>query len=194
MLRIATYPEGDTPEALRRQVLAAQDEAWPSDSGSAAASLAPVHDPALQPVSMLLVEGDTVVSALDVLFKQIEHAEWSLAAAGLSTVVTPLAHRGRGFGRMLVTHAYEAMPTFGVDLGVFTCDRPLQGFYAACGWEWLPGTVLVGGTPEEPFPSDSPWMDKLTFGAFFSPAAREARPAFLGARVLLHSGAIDRLW
>lgn len=194
MPSIVTYPEGETPQHLRRQVRAAQEEAWPSDDEADAVSLAAVHDPALQPLSMLLVDGDTVLSALDLLFKQIRHEGWSLAAAGLSTVVTPVGYRGRSFGHMLATHACRAMPDFGADLGLFTCDRPLKPFYEACGWEALPGAVLVGGTPEDPFPSDSPGMDKITLGAFFSPVALQARTAFLGARIPLHSGLIDRLW
>jgi GNAT superfamily N-acetyltransferase len=191
---IVTYPEGETPQQLRQQVRAAQEEAWPSDDAADAVSLAPVHDPALQLLSLILVDGDTVLSALDLLFKQIRYEGWSLAASGLSTVVTPLACRGRGFGQMLATHACRAMPGFGADLGLFTCDRPLKSFYEACGWETLPGAVPVGGTPEDPFPSDSPGMDKVTLGAFFSPEALEARTAFLDARIPLHSGLIDRLW
>lgn len=143
---------------------------------------------------MILVDDDRVLAALDMLFKRIEHAGRSWGAAGLSTVVTPRADRGRGFGQLLVAHALHAMPDLEVDLGLFTCDRSLQGFYEGCGWETLAGTVLIGGTALEPFPSDAPGMDKVTLGAFFSRAAREARPAFLGARVQLHSGSIDRLW
>ena len=81
-----------------------------------------------------------------------------------------------------------------VDLGLFTCDRPLLPFYAAAGWSQLPGAVLVGGTPEDPFPSNRPGFDKVTMGDFFSPAARAAAPAFRHTRIELHSGSIDRLW
>jgi GNAT superfamily N-acetyltransferase len=189
-----TCAEGETPDSLRRQVRAAQEEAWPSDAREDAMSLAPVHDPTLRPLSMILVDDDSVLAALDVLFKRIEHDGRSWDAAGLSTVVTPRANRGRGFGHLLVAHAFQTMPDLGADLGLFTCDRPLQAFYENCGWETLPGTVLIGGTADEPFASDCAGMDKVTLGGFFSPAAREARPTFLGAQLQLHSGSIDRLW
>lgn len=86
------------------------------------------------------------------------------------------------------------MTALGVDVGLFTCDRPLQPFYEACGWEPLPGPILVGGTPDQPFPSDQPGFDKVTLGCFFSQRAVEARSHFLNARVILHSGDIDKLW
>lgn len=191
---VVTCAEGETPTSLRRQVRAAQEEAWPSGAGDDAMSLAPVHDPSLRPLSMILVDDGRVLAALDVLFKRIEHGDRAWDAAGLSAVVTPRADRGRGFGRLLVAHAFHAMPDLGADLGLFTCDRPLQAFYEDCGWETLTGTVLIGGTADEPFASDTAGMDKVTLGGFFSAAAREARQAFLGARIRLHSGSIDRLW
>lgn len=94
----------------------------------------------------------------------------------------------------MVVAAREAMPALGVDLAVFTCDRELQRFYERAGFEGLGGAVLVGGTAEDPFPSDQPGFDKVTLGAFFSPAARAGRASFEHARIELHPGEIDRLW
>jgi GNAT superfamily N-acetyltransferase len=191
---VETFPEAETPGVLRTQVREMQDQAWPSTEPGSPLDLGPVHDPALRPLSMLLVEEGSVLSALDVLFKQIVHAGQELSAAGLSTVVTPRAHRGRGYGRTLVTWAREALPALDVDLGLFTCDRSLGAFYEECGWEILHGTVLVGGTPDQPFPSDQPGFAKVTLGAFFTPTAIQARESMLDARVMLHCGVIDKLW
>jgi aminoglycoside 2'-N-acetyltransferase I len=58
-----------------------------------------------------------------------------------------------------------------LDLGLFTCDRPLQGFYERAGWHLLPGAVLVGGTRRSPFPSDQPGFDKVTMADCFSAEA-----------------------
>ena len=91
-----TFPEAETPGVLRNQVREMQEQAWPSTEHGSPVDLGPVHDPALRPMSMLLIEEDTVLCALDVLFKQIVHAGQELSSAGLSTVVTPRAHRGRG--------------------------------------------------------------------------------------------------
>jgi hypothetical protein len=91
-----------------------------------------------------------------------------------------------------VEAAREAIEASGVDLGIFTCDRPLQAFYEGAGWQLLPGTVLVGGTPESPFPSDQ--FDKVTMARFFSPRARDRADTFVGSRIELYPGAIDKLW
>jgi len=192
-VRVLSFPEAETPPALRRQALALQDEEWPGDSGAGSG-----HDPALRPVTMLLVDdgdGDVVVVAsLDVLSKTVQHAGRSYRASGLSAVVTRRDLRGLGHGRALVMAATEAIATSDADIGLFTCDRPLQAFYASAGWDVLPGAVVVGGTPAAPFPSDAPGFDKVTMARFFSPAARRHRDDFDNARIELYPGDIDRLW
>jgi hypothetical protein len=113
--------------------------------------------------------------------------------AGLSAVVTDEAVRGRGHGTTLVAEARRLLEAEAdADLGIFTCDRGLQRFYERAGWEHLPGAVLVGGTPDDPFPSDG--LGKVTLAAFFTERARAAAPTFVGARIALYPGRIDRLW
>ncbi len=189
-VRIVVCAEAEVPHDLRMQVVALQHQAWPSDS---ALDPAPWHDPAEDPLSVLLLDDDErVVSALDILSKEIVHGGASYRASGISAMVTGVAVRGRGFGRRLAGVARETMRVSGADLGIFTCDTPLRELYASAGWEHLPETVLVGGTREDPFPSDR--FDKVTMACFFSQKAKAAREGFIGARVELFSGSIDRLW
>jgi GNAT superfamily N-acetyltransferase len=100
--------------------------------------------------------------------------------------------RGRGHGRRLVTAARDLIAGRGTDLGIFTCDRPLAGFYESAGWQVLPETVLIGGTPDRPFPSDQ--FDKVTLAAFFTDHARRYAKTFDHARIALYPGDIDKLW
>ena len=188
-MRIVSFPEPDTPRELRAQVLRLQRQAWPSDEPLA---LGPTHDPALSPLSMLLVEDGRVLAALDVLSKDIVHCGRRYSAGGLSTVVTDQELRESGFGGLLVEAAYAAIEKSGVDLGIFTCDPPLQGFYERAGWSALPGTVLIGGTPDTPLPSDA--LDKVTIGRFISVGAQRERMTFVGSRIGLYPGEIDKLW
>jgi len=192
-MQIMAFPEAATPPELRAQVLALQHQAWPP-TDAAASSRTLTHDPALRPRSMLLVEGGRVLAALDILSKEIVHAGWRYRAGGLSTVVTRREARGRGHGRRLVAAARQAMAAEHLDLGLFTCDRPLQGFYEGAGWQFLPGAVLIGGTRSCPFPSDQPGFDKVTMAAFFSAEAQRQQSSFQHSRIELHPGAIDRLW
>ncbi|WP_436492808.1 GNAT family N-acetyltransferase [Actinokineospora sp. HUAS TT18] len=181
-MRVVSYPFDAVPAELRDQVTELWVEAWQDPSG---------HDPVLGPVSMLLIDGETVHAALDILGKEIVHAGERYVAGGLSTVVTRKTSRGQGHGKQLVAAARAAMSR-GFDLGLFTCDRPLVPFYESAGWRALPGTVLVGGTPSAPFPSDRPGFDKVTMAEFFSPRVDQA--AFANARIELYPGEIDKLW
>ena len=122
-------------------------------------------------MSLLLVDGGRVLSALDILSKEFEHAGERYAARGLSAVVTDEALRGRGHGRTLVGAAREQIRASGADLGLFTCERSLAPFYESAGWSMVPGAVVVGGTPDDPFPSDQ-LPDSVTFAGFFSAKAR----------------------
>ena len=189
-MRVVSYPEPAVPHELRAQMVALQNQAWPSDGP---ATLAPWHDGALDPLSVLLVDDDArVLSALDILSKPIDHAGQSFDASGISAMVTDERRRGEGYGRALAGAALTIMREAGADLGIFTCDRHLQGFYEGAGWEYLPGTVLVGGTPQDPFPSER--FDKVTMASFFSAKANHARERFVKARVELFPGDIDKLW
>jgi aminoglycoside 2'-N-acetyltransferase I len=191
-VQILSFPEMATPVPLRVQVKEIQEQAWPSDG--VVDVDAPTHDPLLRPLSMLLVDEGTVLACLDILFKEIVHGGERFAAGGLSTVVTSKRARGLGHGRRLVTAARGEMIAQGLDLGLFTCDRALQAFYGSVGWRALPGTVLVGGTPDDPFPSDQRGFDKVTMADFFSAAARDAQASFHHSRIELYPGHIDKLW
>jgi aminoglycoside 2'-N-acetyltransferase I len=185
---VLRYAESDLPEELRVQVLKAQIAAWSTTSGE------PGPDPALSPLSLLLVEQGTVLSSLTILSKEIVHGGASYFAGGLSSVVTPPNGRGGGYGHQLVVAAREFMKDSGFDLGLFTCDRPLQRFYEGAGWSTLIASVLIGGTAEDPFPSDGPGFDKVTMGDFMSEYACSNRDSFHSARICVYPGDIARLW
>ena len=107
-MEILRFPEAEVPKKLRDQVVALQDQAWPPDD-AAAEGAGPIHDPALLPISLLLLDGDRVVSALDILSKELVHAGARLQASGVSTMVTDEAERGKGFGSILVEAARDQM-------------------------------------------------------------------------------------
>jgi hypothetical protein len=188
-VQILTFAEGDVPEDLRAQQVALQEQAWPSEGEP---DTAPWHDPALRAVCVLLVDDARVVSALDLLSKPLAHDGETWEATGLSTVVTDRSRRGAGLASTLVRASHELIAGSGADLGLFTSDPDLRPLYEGAGWEVLPGTVLVGGTPEDPFPSDA--LGKLTFGAFFTARAIAAHDRFVGSRIELFPGTVDRLW
>jgi aminoglycoside 2'-N-acetyltransferase I len=177
---VLSFPESTVPADLRAQVRALHE------------AHRPPHDPALRPLTLLLIADGRVLSVLDILSKYLVHDGERFAASGLSRVITDPRERRKTYGRQLVRAARDTMAASGADLGIFTCDRPLQRFYEWCGWQTLPGTTLIGGTPERPFPSDQ--FDKVTLASFFSAKARLHAPAFNHSQIALYSGEIDRLW
>ncbi|WP_314251148.1 GNAT family N-acetyltransferase [Streptomyces kutzneri] len=187
-MRVIGCAEADLPAGLAQQVAELEDAAWPGAE--------PGHDPALAPRALLLLAADgTVAASLALLFKEIRLAGRTYRAAGLSAVVTRPALRGRGCGARLVAEARAGLAADpAVDLALFSCDRPLAAFYEAAGFEVLPGTVLVGGTPEDPLATDDPGFDKLVLAAFFTDDPGRDHAAFTGVRVPLHPGNTDRLW
>ncbi|MGH3495719.1 MAG: GNAT family N-acetyltransferase [Sciscionella sp.] len=187
-MHVESYPDALVADDLREQALALQDQAWPPDPDDVPTG----HDPALNPVAVLLIEDGRVVACLDILSKQFNHAGQNYQASGISAMVTDTALRRQGYGHRLVVEARALIERGGADLGIFTCDRPLAGFYERAGWSVLPGTVLIGGTPDEPFPSDR--FDKVTLATFFTERAHHNADHFKGARIALYPGDIDKLW
>jgi GNAT superfamily N-acetyltransferase len=185
MPQLVSCPQAQLPPTLAAEQLRLHRQAWPEtyDAG---------HDPELDPVTLLLLDGQKALAVLDILSKDLEHHGRQYSASGLSAVVTDQAARGRGHGLRLVREARRTMAERGRDLGIFTCDTGLAGFYRKAGWQLLPGTVLIGGTREQPFPSDQ--FDKVTFGSLFTPHAQGHAADFEHARIELYPGLLDKLW
>jgi predicted GNAT family N-acyltransferase len=192
---LVSFPEGEVPERLRRQAIALQQQAWPTTDPD---DLSPWHDPASNAVSVLLVDSDDrVLSTLDILSARLDFGGVSYAASGISAMVTDRSRRGAGHGRIVAEAAATIMEANGADIGIFTCDHHLRSFYASAGWGHLAGSTLIGGTPTRPFPSDqfdSGQFNKVVMARFFTPKAKAAERDFVGARIPLHPGEIDRLW
>jgi GNAT superfamily N-acetyltransferase len=188
-MRVLSFPQHTVPPALHVQIVASRDQAWPRSPNEPPTD----HDPALQPVTMLLVDDrEVVLASLAILSKEITHYGQRYAASGLSTVVTDQSHRHRGHGHRLVTAAREQIAASGADLSIFTCDRALAMFYRRAGWRILPGAVLIGGTPENPFPSDR--FDKVVLADLITDHARDHAASFNHARIELYPGEVDKLW
>lgn len=184
-MHIETVPEAELAPDRAAQRSRLHRQAWP-DSDDAG------HDPALNPITMLLVDEEIVLATLDLLSKTVSHRGRDYRAGGLSAVVTDSLGRHRGYGSALVRAARLSLQNLGRDLALFTCDSYLSRFYLDAGFELLPGTVLVGGTPTDPLRSDA--FDKVTFSAFYTTLAAAHRTDFIGADIELYPGDIDRLW
>jgi len=183
VIEIIACPEEDLPGDLLRQTLATLRNEWPGAFTCVKADRAELNDPALHAMIFSLLVDSHLASHLSVQRKTIEHGGETYKAYGLSGVLTVPAFRGNGYGERVVRAATAFMKQEGADIGLFTCDLPLQAFYERCGWTLLEGAWLVGGTRARPFPSDA--LGKITFGRFFSARAQASRNDFMGAAIWL---------
>jgi aminoglycoside 2'-N-acetyltransferase I len=175
----------------RRQAWDLKQQAWPDPDDVG-------HDPLLSPVAVLILESDAspegehVVATLDILSKTIQHAGQTYLSSGLSAVVTDRSRRRDGIGTTLVTSAREHIRATAADLTVFSCEEALISFYTRCGFDVLPGTVLIGGTPSDPLRTDD--LGKTVLADLISPLAIAHAHNFVDTQIALFPGVIDKLW
>jgi GNAT superfamily N-acetyltransferase len=183
MIEIVACPEEELPDDLRSQTLESLRAEWPGAFSGAKADRTELNDPALHAMIFSLLVDGRLASHLSVQRRTIEHRGETYHVCGLSGVLTVPAFRGKGYGERLVRAATAFMEEDGADIGLFTCDPPLQAFYERCGWEPLAGAWLVGGTRSRPFPSNT--LGKITFARFISTRAQARWNDFVGAAIWL---------
>lgn len=183
MVELVTYAQENLPAALKHQVITMLDRVWPRALPDARSAEHPLHDPNTHPTCMMLMKDGTLVAYTGVPWKMIEHANETYTAYGLSCVMSHPDFRGQGYGRQMVDAATAFIKSNNPDLGIFTCDPPLQPFYEGSGWTIIENSPLIGGTRQKPFPSDT--LNKVTMGGFFSPKAIQNQAAFTGVPIHL---------
>jgi hypothetical protein len=114
-----------------------------------------LHGPEFDCLSFYIRLAGRVISYAAVASKTIDHAGHTFALGGLSSVMTDPAHQRRGLGSATVAAATRWMERSDLDVGVFTCDPPLAGFYAKAGaWPVVADVVLVGSRQHGALRSD----------------------------------------
>ncbi|MCH7348813.1 GNAT family N-acetyltransferase [Aeromonas sp. MR7] len=133
----------DLSPSQQREVAGLLDRVWPS-SPSDATSVEPLHNPALQPVSLRMLRGSELVAYAAVLSQRVEVAGQVYLAQGLSCVACEPRLQGQGLGGRVVAEATAWMKNSGADFGIFSCDAELLPFYCHHGWVEAPGVLLCG--------------------------------------------------
>jgi len=172
----------ESPDDLRRRFAWLRHRADPAARPVPGETVSAQHDRALNAVSFYsCVDGD-VVSYAAAVRKTIRHGERVFDIAGISSVVTDPAFRGRGFGARTVSAATRWIEHSGADFGIFTCDPPLARFYAwAGGWPVAPNVVLIGGRSQAALRSDT--LGKAVLMRLFTRKALDAARILAGATI-----------
>ena len=166
-----TYNRAAAP--LRRAIALLQHRASATAGPPPSDPIPPEHDPSLDALSFYLVIDGRVVSYAAVVHKQIAHGGETFEVAGLSCVATDPDYQRRGFGSRIVGAATRYIEQSTVDIGLFTCDPPLAGFYARAGaWPVIPNVVVVGSNHDGALNSVS--LQKVVLMRLFSTKAQTA--------------------
>lgn len=191
MIKLLQFLQEDCPLDIKEQIILLMRREWPQAFENAVEDVLWPDNPETHPTSLILIENNVVLSHVAVPWKYIDHEGQTFKAFGLSEVMTNPSYRNQGFGSKLVREAVSLIESQTADIGIFTCDPPLVGFYAKNGWEQLKNAYLVGGTHNQPFRSDS--LGKCTLARFFSNKAQKYRHHFENSDIYLELGE-GQLW
>jgi len=181
MIKLSQYPQMDSSENLRKQIIALQCTAWPQAPGDEDKPWPKNQEIYLS--SFVLVDNDIAVSHVAIMGKDITHKGQTYKAFGLGEVVTHPSYQKHGFGLQLINRAATFIENNEADISLFTCKPSLIYFYGQGGWEYMKNTCLVGGTHDNPFRSDS--LGLATMIHFYSDKAKEHRQDFQNSDVYL---------
>ena len=170
---IHAIPYNRACDRLRRDIALLQHRVAPTACPPPSDPVPPEHDPLLDALSFYLMADGRVVSYAAVVHKQIRHGDETFWVAGLSCVATDPDYQGRGLGLRTVAAATRYIEHSTTDIGIFTCDPPLAGFYARAGaWPVAPDVILIGSHHEGALSSMS--LRKVVLMRLFSAKAQAA--------------------
>jgi GNAT superfamily N-acetyltransferase len=181
---IHAIPYNCAREALRRDIALLHYRVTPTAGPPPGGAMPPKHDPMLDALSFYLVVDRRVVSYAAVVHKQITHDHETFWIAGLSSVATDPDYQGRGFGSRIVGAATRYIEHSTTDIGIFTCDPPLAGFYAQAGaWPVVPDVIVIGSHQEGALSSIS--LRKVVLMRLFSAKAHATAPRLRQTTIVL---------
>jgi GNAT superfamily N-acetyltransferase len=170
---IHAIPYNRACDTLRRDIALLQHRVAPTAGPPPGDSSPPEHDPLLDALSFYLVADSRVVSYAAVVHKQIKHGHETFWIGGLSCVATDPDYQGRGLGSRTVGAATRYIEHSTIDIGIFTCDPPLAGFYARAGaWPVVPDVIVIGSRQEGALSSIA--LQKVVLMRLFSAKAQAA--------------------
>ncbi len=185
-MQLLQYPQ-QGGSALVQSIIELEATAWPTEGESESFPSAPQT----YVTSFVMLEGSKAVCHAAVRRAPLIHKGVEYTACGLSEVVTRPGYQGRGIASQVIARARDFILNQGTDIGIFTCRPELVSFYARSGWTPAEGSCLIGGTPADPFRSDS--LGLVTMLSLLSDKARLHWRDFESADIFCELGK-GQLW
>ena len=134
----------------------------------------------LDPVHVVLVENDVVISYGAIVRKKLEHAGQTFDSCGLHGVFTFPDFRNEGHGAQVVAAATRYVHEHSnADIAVLFCPPELVPFYGAAGWEHRADAITLVGPADTPSraeeDAEKPDMRMMLF---LSEKGKQARACF----------------
>jgi GNAT superfamily N-acetyltransferase len=149
--------------------------AWPSIFTGGLRLMKDPFPPDPGTVHFAISEEGVLLSYAAAMRLSLPHAGDRYEVYGLGNVFTFPPYRREGHGRQVVEMATRFFRESDADVAALFCNPSLERFYAACGWETLPGAITRVGTPER-----HSVYKELRMTLFLSEKGHRARPAFAG--------------
>jgi predicted acetyltransferase len=148
MIETRIYPVDEFPPLLECQVRDFVRIVWPASNVDDRS--VPLGPRDRDPVHVVIVDGDTLISHVQLLTFTIDHADESYRVMGVSGVLTYPNFRKHGYGRKVVEAATQYIGAQNVDFGMLFTMPELGKFYGQFGWVQMPNLDILAGDKDAP--------------------------------------------
>lgn len=174
MVEEHAYTSADYPADLKCQTLSFLRMEWPEGFVGDNRLRDWITQASDHPLHLVLVEAGILISHLNVVWKDLDHAGLTYKTYGLTGVFTYPAFRKQGYGSRLVASGTDSIRASDADIAMFHCDFHLRNFYAQHGWEPLDQARTYIGPPEAPVLV----KDEILMMQFLSTKGQQGRTTF----------------
>ncbi|MGL5103326.1 MAG: GNAT family N-acetyltransferase [Plesiomonas sp.] len=133
MVSVKPYQELD--DSIKFDINALIHQVWGDTLSDPEDFISSPHNIEYHPYSCTVYANGMLVSYAAILTFPVTHHGITFLVAGLSCVATAPGFERQGFGCLAVNAATQHILASQADIGLFTCDPPLQAFYARSGWQ-----------------------------------------------------------
>jgi predicted N-acetyltransferase YhbS len=170
------YPGGTLPQSFTWQALSFLRCEWPFlFAGANRLRTQPFGD--LSTTYVVRADGEVLLSYAEILCMTAARAGEPVRMLGLSNVFTFPQYRREGHASAIMRAVGERINDGDADLAILFCEKELEPFYAARGWQVAPvGSIQAPGTAPRTMVSAGPARDaQLAVWLSAAPVMLDAR-------------------
>lgn len=157
MAEIQIYKPKELPDKWKYQVLSFQRIVWTEGFIGENQYRDWITRPEDHPLHFILVEKNSLISHLEVVWRNLLHNSIEYKVMGVTGVLTFPDFQKQGHGKTLILEATKYINDSDADIGMFSCEDKNLEFYKKCGWLPLEGApVPLTGDKDDPHESESP--------------------------------------